>query len=443
MRNFIMGSKKINNKFLTIMIISLVLSVSGTAIFLGIWFRPINIIEINNDKDFKYKYHFPGKGTEDDPYIIDGYTLSGNKYHNIKIYNVTKYFIIQNCLIENSNQGIVLYLVADGVAKIVNNTFRNNELAIDANSCGDCFINGNNFENNNVSISVAWCNGYVIQGNTFIDNTKHIIDFHWSYNIKVVNNIVKNSSYRGIIIYDCQLVLITGNNFSDCSFRCISAQYITSTIIANNSITNCNSGIETVYGESVAIIDNNLTTHYYGISFNVIKNGLLEGNYCANNTIYGIESRNPVSSTIRRNVLQNNNGTGMFITLSGTTEITNNTYYNNTLGLEIIDSNVLTIRHNIFEHNLDYGLHITAVNATIWQNNFIENNYKNNTAIHSQAKDLVNSTYYKGYSLWYDNATMQGNYWSELVWYAGVEYLIDPGNRIDYYPLEEQVVILH
>ncbi|MHA1557845.1 MAG: hypothetical protein ACTSPM_13040, partial [Candidatus Heimdallarchaeota archaeon] len=104
-----MGLRKLNNKVLAVIIIGIGVSITVTAIVLDWRFRPINIIEIYQDTDFSRKYHFPGKGTEEDPYMIDGYELSGNKEHNIKIYSIKKYFTIQNCILENSNIGIDLF----------------------------------------------------------------------------------------------------------------------------------------------------------------------------------------------------------------------------------------------------------------------------------------------------------------------------------------------
>ncbi len=439
MEKLILESKKVNKKVLTVLIISIVLSVTGTSIFLGIWFRPINIIEIYEDNDFFWKYHFPGKGTEDDPYIIDGYHLSGNKYHNIYINSVTKHFIIQNCVLENSDNGIVLFNLADNIAKIINNTFRNCSWAIEAHSCSSCFISNNFFENNYVSIETTGCNGFKIQGNTFSNNIEQVIDLFNDNNVILLNNTITNISGIGFLITYSQLVLIEGNTFTDCEDTCIITHYITSTTIVNNSITNCNSGIEASNGNNVVILGNNLSIHNNGIAFNRITDGLLERNYCSNGSYYGIRAFDLAYSIIRNNVLQSNNSTGMYIAGGGELEIKNNAYYNNSIGLEITSSNKLTISHNIFEHNLEYGMYISAVNATIWSNNFIENNYKNNTAIHAQAKDMINNTYYKGYSLWYNNITKQGNYWSELAWFAGVEYIIDHGNRTDYYPLEARV----
>ncbi len=435
-----MGLKKVDNKILTILIIGLVISITGTAIFLGIWFKPIKVIEIYEDKDFSRKYHFPGKGTKGDPYIIDGYKLSGNKYHNIKIYDVTKHFIIQNCVLEHSDKGIDLRGLADGIAMIINNTIQNNDWGIRANACVNCFISGNSFFNNNVGISAGSGNGYTIQANTFSNNSNTAMNLIWNYNTKIQNNIIETVN-QGLKITYSDLVLIEGNNFSECSDISLTAQYLTETTIANNSVTNCGIGFAIAFTETINIDRNNFTNNNNGVLVSVTSDGLIEHNYCANNKYYGIRAYNLIYSSIRNNRLISNNGSGLIIELCFATEINNNTCYNNTQGLEISCSSISKISYNTLEHNLVYGIVMQGVNTTVWNNNFIDNNYQNNPEITSQAKVEGNCTDWVGFPEWFNNTTKQGNYWSDLAWTIGIEYTIDPGNYTDSYPLEEPVII--
>ena len=53
----------------------------------------INIISDNNFTD----YRFPGSGTSEDPYIIEGYRIENENKYGIQINSTTKYFIIRNC----------------------------------------------------------------------------------------------------------------------------------------------------------------------------------------------------------------------------------------------------------------------------------------------------------------------------------------------------------
>jgi parallel beta-helix repeat protein len=64
-----------------------------------------------------------GSGTENDPYIIEGWAISAENVYGIWIENTTAHFVIRNCLVKNS-YGIYLKNVAHG--KIENCTLENN-----------------------------------------------------------------------------------------------------------------------------------------------------------------------------------------------------------------------------------------------------------------------------------------------------------------------------
>ena len=97
------------------------------------------IIRINNNTEFAriaQQEGWPGDGSENNPYIIEGYDIDARGAGNcIYIGNTTVYFIIKNCYLHNSSYlsdlyfegvGILLYNVQNGI--IDNNTFSNNEM---------------------------------------------------------------------------------------------------------------------------------------------------------------------------------------------------------------------------------------------------------------------------------------------------------------------------
>ncbi|HUT81496.1 MAG TPA: right-handed parallel beta-helix repeat-containing protein [Candidatus Bathyarchaeia archaeon] len=434
---------KVNKKILTGIIIGLVLSLSGLAVFLGVWFRPVKIIEIFDDKDFSQKYHFPGKGTEENPYLIDGYKLSGNEYHNIKIYDVTKYFIIQNCILSNSNKGIDLRGLEYGIAKIINNTISDNDYGIIIRTSPNCLIFGNNFQNNNRGIEAYSTSDLTIKANTFNDCIQDGMFLEDLYNIEVQGNNF-NSCADGFTILNSNEVIIERNTVINSKEVGIRAQYITNIVIVNNSVTNSSLGFAIAYSKNTEISKNNFTKNNNGLLLSITDSGLVSQNYFFKNNYYGIFVYGLSNSVIMNNNINTNYGDGLRMEVCYATEIYNNTCYNNTVGMAIHYSRIPKICYNIFEHNLEYGLVALGTNGTIWNNNFIENNYMNITTIHAQAKGgncTYDDTFYVGLPNWFNETSNTGNYWSELIWYTGVEYTIDPGNYKDNYPLEEPIII--
>ncbi|HUT81497.1 MAG TPA: right-handed parallel beta-helix repeat-containing protein [Candidatus Bathyarchaeia archaeon] len=432
-----MKNKK-RNRIFTLLIISLIVTVSGITIFLGIWFRPINVIEIYDNKDFSQKYHFPGKGTVDDPYIIEGYKLSGNGYHNIRIHGVTKYFVIRNCVLQDSNKGIDLGYLENGLTVIENNTFENNYVGILIVSSSNLLIKNNHFENNSRGIESRYNRQVFLVHNTFNGGKYGMLLGPEYYNITIQNNVFNNCSWNGIDIIYSDLVSIDGNTFSNCHIGII-AQYIQTITMQDNTAVECGYGFNVVYSENVALRKNNFTKTQDSIWASYSNNVIIEQNFCTLSDTGGLSAYGLLNAQVSNNTVVSANGNGLYIWYSYNIAVNNNSCYNNTIGMSVICSELVEITYNIFEHNLEYGLVTQGANATIWYNNFIDNDYTNISTIHSQAKVDGNCTNYVGFPQFYSNDTLQGNYWSELVWYAGVEYSIDPGSFKDKYPLENPV----
>ena len=84
---------------------------------------PHGPISISGDSDLEV---FPGAGTAEDPYVIEGYNITTIEDNGIYIEGTTKYFVIRDCYVEAVEQGIYTYYVADRTATITNNTCTNN-----------------------------------------------------------------------------------------------------------------------------------------------------------------------------------------------------------------------------------------------------------------------------------------------------------------------------
>jgi len=103
-------------------------------------------IIIASDSDFSI---FPGAGTPEDLYIIEGFNITTISDYSIYIHDTTKYFIIRNCYVDAVERGIYLYNIADGTATITNNTCMNNDHGIYLYDSNSATLTNNTCTNNN------------------------------------------------------------------------------------------------------------------------------------------------------------------------------------------------------------------------------------------------------------------------------------------------------
>ena len=78
-------------------------------------YTPHDPISINSDDDFTTENGVTGgSGTENDPYIIEGWEIDTHDYAAIGIYFTTSYFVVRNCLLKNATFGISLQEIPVG-----------------------------------------------------------------------------------------------------------------------------------------------------------------------------------------------------------------------------------------------------------------------------------------------------------------------------------------
>ncbi|GAI55750.1 unnamed protein product, partial [marine sediment metagenome] len=128
---------------------------------------PHDPISITSDNDFEV---FPGTGTIEDPYIIEGYNIT-TEYAGIYIRGTTKYFVISNCYIDAGDYGIYIWNIANGTATVINNTCNNNKYGIWFDSSGNSTIANNTCSNNDgYGIYLYFSGSSTITNNTCSNN---------------------------------------------------------------------------------------------------------------------------------------------------------------------------------------------------------------------------------------------------------------------------------
>lgn len=165
-------------------------------------YQPHDSIFISNDGDFTSQ-GFPGSGTQNDPYIIEGYRISGSSGDLIYVRHTTSYFIIRNNILDGSKvaiRGIFFFNVTFAI--IENNIIYDNtvqQIEIDASRY-------NTIATNNISGGNSGSNGILLVDRSNQGNS--------GYNL-VLNNLVQDNRDHGISLESSQYNHIEGNSVSN------------------------------------------------------------------------------------------------------------------------------------------------------------------------------------------------------------------------------------
>ena len=136
-----------------------------------------------------------GLGTQADPYIIEGWAISSRWGAGIYIENTTKYFVIRNCLIENSDLYVGIYLRNVINGRIENNTCEKNKTGIFLQHSSNNTLTGNSCSNNKWSGITLYdfSNNNILSSNACRNNAVGItIDENSSYNTLTGNDLLNN-----------------------------------------------------------------------------------------------------------------------------------------------------------------------------------------------------------------------------------------------------------
>ncbi|UCG01429.1 MAG: right-handed parallel beta-helix repeat-containing protein [Candidatus Heimdallarchaeota archaeon] len=277
---------------------------------------------------------FPGSGTIDDPYLIEGFSITASSESLISISGTTAYFCVRSNILNGLNfapEGIHFYNVSNGI--ISNNTVYNIDGGgITVDSSNQILIGNNTVSNcNDGGISTGYS-----QNNTIINNTVSGCGGHGALGIGetkevyVYNNTVKFNTDQGLFIGSTQKTVIGYNRVFE----------------------NMGSGMSIVGSPNIVCI----------------------GNFVHDNG-WGIRARSD-SCVFKRNVIYNNGGYGIDFGGSNSILAGNDIYDNFGSGISLeYSSNYNNISSNNLTNSSYYGLvlsSLTSFNTIIW-NNFVEN----------------------------------------------------------------------
>ncbi|MEM3725766.1 MAG: NosD domain-containing protein [Candidatus Bathyarchaeia archaeon] len=313
----------------------------------------------------------------------------------------------------------------------------------------ETIIYNNTLSNNLCGIDLGQSNGTRIDCNKIYDNEQYEpssstwygwgIYIRGSKNITTINNTVLNNGVYGVYgasssgAYSSENVAIGDNTIKEHTYGVLVAGYYDGVprnyVIANNSIVSNLYGIYCSNSQNQTIMNNNVSANSYGIYLY----GSMH-NTVVNNTLFknaeGITLENYTNnSKILSNAVLNSSSFGIYIRSSSNNNlVVGNNVSNNSRGIRFTQSNNNTIFGNTISSNTNDGLIIYyySSNNKVSNNNITLNNIGltltydcyNNKIFHNNFIDNTQHVLTDVNSTWDNGYPSGGNYWSN---YTGVD----------------------
>ena len=389
-----------------------------------------------------------GNGTWNDPFIIENVTIDGpGRVDALLIENSDRHFIIRNSTFLNAGSGIRFNHVDNG--RLLNNTCKYNARGIRLELSGNNTISGNilNYNNHGINFYVGG-NNNIIYNNTINYNTasgiwinsagnlcnitknKLIgnggytgvvghsgIEVAYTDGIKIINNLIVNSSDEGIEFFESDNNDIINNTIQGSGSHGIFLDGGESQFISNNTIIESrNNGIRLIGRSPHTIFNNSISKsgsngiHLSGGNSHIILNNSISES--GDNGIHLSENNNNI---ISNNTCYLNGKNGIYFDESYNNNVSNNRFINSTnYGILIATGYQNRFWKNTVENSALYGVYIItgggiySIDNIFYKNKFITNN-----------EDVLDgsSGYYTTKRNYWNYSTF-GNYWDE---YAGVD----------------------
>ncbi len=372
-------------------------------------------------------------------------TCNNNSFKGIYLYHSGSSNVINNTC-NNNYDGIILCYSSSST--IANNTFSNNNHGIYLYSSSSSTIANNTFSNNNEGISLSSSDSSTVANNTFTNCGLYIYegtgDAYISYTVEnnlvngkilgfytnIYSMIITEPVYGQLILINCANVIVSDQILNNASYGLFLYSCRHSSII-NNTCSNNNRGINLQSSGSSTVANNTCSNNYNnpGISLSSSGSSTVVNNTC-NSNYSGISFSSSGSSTVANNTC-NNNQYSIFLSSSSSSTVANNTCRNNNKGISLLYSDLCVFTYNLLQENEGYGVYLyNSDDNLIHHNTFVDNNVGGFNGGFSQAFDDGQT------NTWYDPETKEGNFWSD--WSGTGSYSIDgSASSEDLYPLED------
>ena len=367
-------------------------------------------IIIDSNEDF-ISLGCSGNGSLTNPYMIENIDMAGGVSLNWGIYvtNVTKHFVIKDCVIETSNC-IVLSNLNEASVKILNTEtvvldHYNPAIiltSISIQSCSNVLIDNCNFDSkirgieisNSKNVSVTNCN-FANSYNTEVQESKYCgIYSIGSLECSFINNSFEEGGFffdttlEDYFTFELQNNELGGlpisffENQTDLTIDSPSYGQIylfncSDSTIKNQEISSTFVGIGCYYSSCINLSENECLENQYGIVSFSSNQTVISKNIC-NNNIIGIAIQNSIENVVQDNTCcRNSYNSGIEVTSNSIdTQITRNNCSFNLWGYGIYESSVnSSIIDNLCTNNFN-GIRLrSSETPNLLNNSLINNNY--------------------------------------------------------------------
>jgi parallel beta-helix repeat protein len=244
-----------------------------------------NPILINGNADFAPANGVTsGSGTENNPYIIEGWDISAQNAHGIEVRNTDAYFIIRNCYIHGAREnydGINFDKVQNGTIENVN--FTNDYHGIYLGSSPNNFILNCTASNNSFGI-YSW----VSENNTFrnnaLSNNWRNLGFHGTQPSHFYQDMDNSNTVEGRPVYylvEKENLTIDGSVTAIGYLGLVSCKNI---LVKNLNISNNIQAVLLANTTYSTVMNCVLTNSSYGVHLNNSSNNIIENCQTLNNS---------------------------------------------------------------------------------------------------------------------------------------------------------------
>ncbi|MFX1603227.1 MAG: nitrous oxide reductase family maturation protein NosD [Promethearchaeota archaeon] len=367
---------------------------------------PHGAIAIDGDANFRdtaLLYGWPGDGSPESPYIIDGLDIDlGFEWGPcIDIRNTRVNFIIRNCKLTSAGDSFGYYSGGGGISlgnvrhgELVDNIVDSNAPGIFLEDSTSNSLVNNTCNSDDIGIYLYCSNSNIITNNTlngcgfvFTGTLVHCRQLEVTGNTvntlplvflqdqvgKVVSSpagqvilvgcsqaTVKDQTLKncsvGILLWHTNLTTLVNNTCANNKVGISLSNSHSNTVANNTCCSNGESGICLSFSNSNSLVSNTISTNRLaGIALDSSNNSTITGNTALYNGYNGIWVANGNNNTIAANLL-NDNGQGITLVGHNNIIIGNTANNNNDDGIGITEGTNNIISSNTACNNNDYGL---------------------------------------------------------------------------------------
>lgn len=307
--------------------------------------------------------------------------MSPSEYNSFNAVGDNMYFINSNGNILRNNSfwnngiwfnGAPETLLQNDIDQ--SNTVNGKKIACYSNAHG---LDQENFTNSGMVILLNCSDSKI--SNLNIERTHMGISLIGGENITVENNSVQECYYYGIFLNEAMETVISNNEITN-NKNGIKIDYAYNTILEENDILeNQEMGIELWGTNDNEIRDNSIANNKHGMYFIASKRNIVTKNDFTENSHSGIYFTSCSCGTNTNNVIVENlfseNGDGINIRYSHSTEVSENTIVNNLKnGIVLHSSDFSKISHNFISTNAEFGILLKYSNHNEITDNVFDDN---------------------------------------------------------------------